>query len=250
MISLKNVTFLLPMCIDNHDRRVNFNLCIDYLISKFDTNILVGEQSDDPQLDFDDRFEYIWFDQNKRDYFHRTKIYNDLCKKCKTDIICLYDSDVFLPYLQYIEASNKIQRGSDMVIPYDGSAYDVPRMYIDRIRSGNMQDIDIRTCRKRRANSIGGAIFFNKKSYINAGMENETFKSWGGEDDELLHRFTKLDYNITRTDGYLLHLVHDRGEFSQKRHIHYDNNIKELKKVGSMTKIQLSNYIKTWEWRY
>ena len=123
-------------------------------------------------------------------------------------------------------------------------------MYTDRIRSGNMQDIDIRTCRKRRAHSIGGAIFFNKKSYINAGMENETFKSWGGEDDELLHRFTKLDYNITRTDGYLLHLVHDRGEFSQKRHIHYNNNIKELEKIGSMTKIQLSNYIKTWEWRY
>jgi len=250
MLNLKNVTFLLPMQIDNKDRLENFNLCVSYLNNQFDTNIIVGEQSKTQMLDEVDGYNYIWYDQSNRDYFHRTKIFNDLCRESKTDVICLYDSDVFLPRAQYVDAYNKCMNGCDMVIPYDGTAYDIPRVFKVNLINAEFEKIGIHNCRQRRPNSIGGAIFFNKKRYVDAGMENEKFKSWGGEDDEILRRFNKLGYTVTRTEGYLMHLIHQRGEFSKIHHKYYKANIEELKTIGSMTKTQLRNYVDTWAWKY
>lgn len=248
MVDFRDVSFLIPMKIDSDERLKNIELCVDYLNRGLNTNIYIAEETQDPKLkEFSKICNYKWVSKTLN-FFHRTKLFNDLCKSCKTSIICLYDCDVFLPYNQYILARDMILSGYDMIIPYDGTAYDIPRNNIKHIRNSDMNSINLNICKKRRKNSIGGAIFFNKDSYIKGGMENENFKSWGGEDDELYNRFNKLGFKVNRTIGYLLHLIHKRGSYSIMNHLYYKNNVEELEKIKKMNKEQLEDYIKTWSW--
>ena len=84
-------------------------------------------------------------------------------------------------------------------------------------------------------------------------MENEKFIGWGYEDNELIERFTKLDYKIGRVPGPLYHLDHPRKSVSSynslKKMFGYfknpilKNNKREFKKVKSMSKKELLKYV-------
>ena len=58
---------------------------------------------------------------------------------------------------------------------------------------------------------VGGAFLANLKSYIDAGLENESFYGWGLEDGERYYRWENLGYKIKRVSGPLFHLSHSRG---------------------------------------
>lgn len=66
-------------------------------------------------------------------------------------------------------------------------------------------------------NMRGGAIFVNRKKYIESGMENEEFYGWGPEDFERYTRWKILDYKIYLVPGCLFHLSHSRGHDSMFR---------------------------------
>ena len=96
--------------------------------------------------------------------------------------------------------------------------------------------------------SYGGVLFFNKKSFIAAGMENEHYISYGPEDWERPIRYSTLDFKIERLDGNLYHIDHWIGDNSSTNNPHFFNNNVEFEKVKQMNKEQLIEYIKTWEW--
>jgi len=91
-------------------------------------------------------------------------------------------------------------------------------------------------------------ILFNKKSYVDGGMENENFMVWGYEDVERRKRFATLGYTIKEIPGNIYHLHHRRGPNSSTLNPYYNTNREELTKVSSMDVGQLTEYISTWSW--
>jgi predicted glycosyltransferase involved in capsule biosynthesis len=83
----------------------------------------------------------------------------------------------------------------------------------------------------------------NKQAFVDCGMENEFFVTWGLEDIERVIRWRKLDKTIGRVSGDLYHLDHETYSNTAS-----DDNKKEYDKVKNMSKDQLAEYMKTWEW--
>jgi predicted glycosyltransferase involved in capsule biosynthesis len=97
--------------------------------------------------------------------------------------------------------------------------------------------------------SVGGAIMFNKGSFLMGGGENEYMVSFGPEDWERNYRFKTMGYTVTRVDGSLYHLDHWVGPNSSGRNPFFKANHAELDRVRAMTADQLDDYIQSWPWR-
>jgi hypothetical protein len=95
--------------------------------------------------------------------------------------------------------------------------------------------------------SVGGAIGYLKKSFINAGGENENFISYGAEDLERNYRFKTLGYEVERVKGALYHLDHAITLDSSNKHEDFEANKKEYEKVSKMNKAELADYVATWQ---
>ena len=98
------------------------------------------------------------------------------------------------------------------------------------------------------SDSVGGAVFCNARDFVDAGMENEKFVSWGCEDFERYERISKLGYSIRRVDGILYHLSHKRNLNNGPKNPYFKKNEAEYLKVKNMNRSQLIEYISTWEW--
>ena len=106
-----NLTFLIPVKIESEDRVRNLTTVLTYLLKKFDAKILVQEHDkvqrfNDlilPNIPKSDNIEYT-FDLQTNNYFHKTKILNDLLLRSDTEVVCNYDTDVLLPEKTYTEA--------------------------------------------------------------------------------------------------------------------------------------------------
>lgn len=257
---LMKCTFIIPVFIDSVDRLDNLNICVNYLNKYFNTNIFIGEMSKkyilDKKFSNKNNIQYFKIKPDKKYEFHRTYAINYMIKESKTPIISIYDSDVFLEPLQYINAYNEIiSDKADMVIPYNGKFNDIKRnniptfknkLNIDYLKENSYSRYGLDSDYK----GVGGAIFVNKESYCKAGMENEKFITWGCEDQERVERMKLLDYKVNSLDGEIYHINHIRKliDTPENESEEYKNNVKEFHKIKSMSKTELENYIKKWNW--
>jgi hypothetical protein len=248
-ISLKNVTFTIPVKYDHSDRRQNLNLNILLLLRMFDCSITVGENGGN-------HFEYLssWctYMNFEGSLFHRTKMLNEMAKASKTDIIVNHDADVFLPPLAIIKAVEFIKLGADMVYPYDGRFARVSRSNFitlqNRLDVGCLAYQQWPGTHKDDLKSVGGSIFFNKESFFRGGGENTKFISYGPEDTERMERFTKAGFKVKRIPGMIYHIDHHRGKDSLTRHEYFKKNEQEFELIKSLTKEELLTYIKKMEY--
>lgn len=242
---------MIPVRIDSQDRIDNLNIILDYISHHFDTNIFVCEESKIKSVNIPNELnnvKYEW-DFSENELFHRTKILNKMTLKSNTDIVVNYDTDVLFEVGAYEIAANTIRSGIDVVYPYNGSFMEISRRNIPYIKEykkipPNCEKICI------HPSSVGGAIFFNRKRYIEAGMENPNFISYGYEDNERYSRFLKLGYSIKRINCELIHLEHYRGINSNMSNSKINDNLKEYQKVSLMSTGNLKEYIKTWKNNY
>lgn len=250
-IDFKDVTFIIPIKFDSADRRTNFKTTIGYLERNFDTNIIVMESDTKSNEDFvksvSDNIQYI-FDDKFNGSFHRTRLLNHMTKESKTNILVNYDVDVIFPISQYLESKKKVEDGATIVYPYGGKFYDVKKPMFKFVEEDKVSEIDLKKCQLFNANSVGGAIFFDKERYWSIGLENENFISWGYEDWERLRRVEKLGHTAPRITGVLYHLTHSRNKDGSGSNPHYRNNGKLYGKIKNMNKNQLLNHINTWTW--
>jgi len=244
--NLKNITFVIPFFFDHQDRLDNINTIIDFLLKNFNTNIIVKETGFRQYFTRTD-VDYIF--ESKNEIIHRTKILNEMVRRSSTPYFCNYDCDVILPIDSYLLALNKLESGTDIVYPY------TKFLRIDRnecrsfIHSKNLNDlIDKKDINPNSNLSYGGCIFFNKDSFIQGGLENENFVSWGAEDQERYLRFSTLGYKVERLEGNLYHINHHMGINSGGTNPYFELNEKEFEKIKEMSKEQLVSYIKTWGW--
>lgn len=246
-IYLSDVTFTIPVSYDSEDRKENLTLCTELLYSAFDTTIIVGEQGEHRFFP-PTRSEYLGFNL---DTFHRTKMLNTMAQVAKTPILFNWDADVLIAPLQIWAAVNKLRNGSDMVFPYDGRFARMPRAeWFGKLHKSNdiglVGNTKFKGMSEKDAVSVGGAIGFKKSSFIEVGMENERFISFGAEDCEREHRFKTLGYQVDRVKGCLYHVDHWIGPNSSTQNPYFKANEAEWQKVKGMNKEELTEYVKTW----
>ena len=249
-IDLKDITFTIPFKKDTDQRLENLLTIINYLKKYFITNIMVWEQDSErkfPEIE-DVKYNFI----KTSDYILlRTKMLNDMCKKSSTPFIANYDTDVILPIQQYVNAISLLRKKqADAVFPYGGGFYNFigenRKFIIDNVSIGSLTE---HNGHLNHPQSVGGVLLWNKQKYIEGGMENENFKSWGYEDNERVIRFTKLGYNIVRIPGILYHLDHPTSvNSSNTHHQAYYENQQEFMKINNMHPSLLRSYVNSWPW--
>jgi hypothetical protein len=250
-INLQNLTFIIPVKFDHRDRIQNFEISTAMIRENFVAPIYVGEIAKVGTFFNKNCDVYTEF---KMHNFHRTKMINDMVKKISTPFFVNYDCDVLLAPMQIMEAVRKLQQGSDMVSPYDWRFSRVPRAWEPALKKNT--DVGIFSghrnsfigFREGDKESWGGAIFFNKESFIKGGMENENFISFGPEDSERLQRFSKLGFSVCRVRGPLYHLDHFKGIDSGKTHAFFQKNKAEFKKILALSAEDLRKYVDSWSW--
>ena len=237
---LSDVTFIIPVLYDHEDRKQNLETIVNYL-KRFKTNIIIGEQGGN-------KFEYLPCKYMKFDYpvFHRTKMLNAMTDKADTPIVFNYDADVLFSPIQIIKAVNRMREGIDFVYPYDGRFVRIPKSDINYRTYKDVGFFKGRYTGDEKKESVGGCIGYLKKSFIEAGGENERFVSYAPEDMERCYRFKKLGYKVEFIDGKLFHLDHFVGDNSSARNKFFPANNKEWELIKKLTPGQIRERVK-WE---
>jgi hypothetical protein len=248
-MSIPDLTVTIPVHYDHEYRRQNFSLSLGYLLRSFQVPVIVSEQGGAHFADLIGPAQYL---KHRAKQFHRTRMLNEMAIQAQTPYVVNWDCDVILPPTQILMGIELLRRGADMVYPYDGRFARMPRGKWMEIVQG-AQDIGIvgnAEFKGREAGhfSLGGAVMFNKQSFIRAGMENENFISFGPEDVERYERFKKLGYRIERVPGILFHMNHYVGNDSSPRNPYFVGNTREYEKEKIMDEFELTEYVKSWEW--
>ena len=116
--------------IESTDRLRNVITVLCYLVSNFDTNIIVKEVDTESRFDIDalpqikeycedvSCIKYI-FEKSEDPIFLKEKILNEMLVLTDTKVVVNYDCDVLFPLESYEESYQKIiNNQSDMIYPY------------------------------------------------------------------------------------------------------------------------------------
>jgi hypothetical protein len=256
MFNLKDVTFLIPVKVDQSERLRNINILISYLRKYLDTHIIVAETGPKAYNNYEIRTNHLdgyYLIPETSEYLNRMKLVNFLAKQATTRIIVIQDTDVLLYPEQYVEATKKILEESyGLVYPYNGNFYNVPDQYIWAIKGTlDVDFVDPASCLNMRpaGDSIGGILFWDRDKFLEIGGCNEKFMSWGFDDNEIYDRASILRVKIGRCDKGLFHLNHKSSLNSLNgNHPYYKSNEQEWLKVKNMTKEELIAYTTGGSW--
>lgn len=256
MIDLTNTTFIIPLCIESEDRKINTFITLSYICKYLETNIILYEY--DRTSKFCDIAERI--DANKSNIkhifvvddtgsniFHRTKFLNEMLSMTTTPVVVNYDIDVLLKPIDYKKFSDMVIGGQDLVYPYCFRKHSRRITYNGRerlIRELSLDNLLVSDYMPGDS-QYGHCQFFNTKSYIDGGMENEEFISWGPEDRERGYRFQKLGYKViwsNDNDDYVYHIEHSRGENSSPNNPLMRHNDNLFETIKTYSDVQLREY--------
>lgn len=244
------ISFLISLFIDSDDRLSNLDASVGNLQYHFpDHEIILSEM--DKTSKVKNRYKnvkHIFTESDK--FFNKQKCYNIGYNNSENEIICLYDADVILKdrtIKRTIEIFEKDE--SDLVYPYNGYFYDVPKNLHNKINeSKGLDDVYVNECKLLSDRSVGGVVFFKRDVFEKGGKGNQNFIGAGYEDNEIFERFKMLGYRISRINVPLFHLTHERKETSFDHNPYDGHNKKEFFRVCRMNKEQLLEEIKTWNY--
>lgn len=238
-INLNDVTFIIPVGYDHPDRKENMDITISWIKKCFDTTVIVGEQGGEYFKDYGDVYYNF-----PMEIFHRTRMLNRMTMLSKTKYVINWDADVLTTVKSIIDMVDMLRNGHDFVYPYDGrfirvgnGTYGRDKSMVLKLKNGDVGNVlgyDFVGIEKDGEGSVGGAIGYNKESFINAGMENERFIAYSPEDVERYYRFKKLEFKIGKSKGALYHINHWCGDNSSVRNKYFNDGVNELKRIKEM----------------
>lgn len=251
---LRDTTFIIPVRIESDDREFNFRFVIQWLLDHLDTNIIIREYGPRGRINighFDvpssDRLFIHTYERDDSPVFHRTRILNEILALVKTPVTVNYDCDILLEPMDYVGARDRVLSGADLVYPYfKGESQRKIEPLGKQMLSRGCKLSDITTT--AWGSSCGHCQFFNTKSYIDGGMENEAFLSYGPEDTERMIRFQRLGYRVEWMTNLIYHIEHARGQNSNETNPHFKSNDDLYRKLGYMEPEQLLEYYKNAEY--
>jgi len=264
-----DLSFLIPTKIESEDRLRNVCTVLAFLLKNFDAEILIKEVDDEQNVKqfvfpliykrfggIPDNLHYF-YEKPTKEYFHKTKILNDLIEVSETSVVANYDTDVILPTRCIQAAYELIANGtSDAVYPYAVGPYQKavkysPKMF-DEFFNSPMGDDDIATYLERdisiSSSTIGWCQFIRKRNYIDSFMMNESFAAWGPEDCELHYRLLAMGNKVDRIQQYVYHLEHSRTQDSWFNNPKWQENMKLWEWIRTQDREQLSAYYRNQEY--
>jgi len=262
-IDLKNATFIIPLRIESEDRLRNIITVICFILGSFDCKVIIKEVDTEsifqrdalPQIkDFlDDDISNLThiFEKSESKIFYRMTYLNEMIDMSNTDIVINYDCDVLMKPETYVESCKMITENNyDVVYPYGFGSWQKQIFADDELVSEFLSnDYDFSILEKKHMENLsryGHVQFFDRKSYIKGGMENENFKGSSPEDMERHHRFITLEYNVGRLNHWIYHLEHSRGDnswpVSYEKNPHMRDNLELWDYLQKLNKKQLENY--------
>ena len=268
MIDLKSCTFIIPVRIESEDRIRNIITVLCYLLDNFDAKVILKEVDQEPIFEEEllpQITEYVGdsiknlthvFEQSNDPVFYRMQILNEMIDMADTSVIANYDGDVLFKPETYVNSVKMIEEGYDIVYPYGFGEYQKQVFADDELVSeflSNDCDFSILDSKSRMYDAQYGHVqFLNRKSYIEAGMENENFRGSSPEDKERHYRFEKMGYKIGRIDDEVYHLEHSRGRNSWPHSIEGNPYMREnfgvWERIQQMTGEELKEYYSNQEY--
>ena len=268
MIDLKSCTFIIPVRIESEDRIRNIITVLCYLLDNFDAKVILKEVDQEPIFEEEllpQIIEYVGdsiknlthvFEQSNDPVFYRMQILNEMIDMADTSVIANYDGDVLFKPETYVNSVKMIEDGYDIVYPYGFGEYQKQVFADDELVSeflSNDCDFSILDSKSRMYDAQYGHVqFLNRKSYIEAGMENENFRGSSPEDKERHYRFEKMGYKVGRIDDQVYHLEHSRGNNSWPNSVQGNPYMREnfdvWETLQKMDKKQLLDYYSTQEY--
>lgn len=245
---MNNISFAIGVYIESEDRLLNLDRAIDNLLYHFpNSEIIISEMDKTSKIkDRYDKCKHIFTETDE--FFCRVKAFNIAAYSSTNSIISLYDADIIIKNnviekcVEYIN-DDKI----DIVYPYNGQFYDVPKKYHDKIKTDkNLDCIDLNDCKLLNSQSVGGVVFGKRDVILKNGCYNENFFGPGYEDNEFYERYVKLGYRIGRINSPLFHMTHERKETSFDYSPYVNVNRKEYARIHGMNKAQLEDEINVW----
>jgi predicted glycosyltransferase involved in capsule biosynthesis len=227
------VDFLIPCRIESEDRLRNAITSVSYLLSNFpESRVIIKEVDTKSHFKFRalpeikkytniDNLVHI-FEESSDEFFHKTKILNDLLIESSAEIVFNHDVDMILPKSTYYHSYQAIVNDKcEVIYPYGCGAYQWAVDYPMNIYDEFIQSFNIDILKKnaqRSSSTIGWGQMIRRQTYIECGMWNENFISWGAEDCEFYYRLAVLGFRLGRVDDDIYHLEHGRTFNS-----HYNN---------------------------
>ena len=268
MIDLKSCTFIIPVRIESEDRIRNIITVLCYLLDNFDAKVILKEVDQEPIFEEEllpQITEYVGdsiknlthvFEQSDDPVFYRMQILNEMIDMADTPVIANYDGDVLFKPETYVNSVKMIEDGYDIVYPYGFGEYQKQVFADDELVSeflSNDCDFSILDSKSKMYDAQYGHVqFLNRKSYIEAGMENENFRGSSPEDKERHYRFEKMGYKIGRIDDQVYHLEHSRGRNSWPHSIEGNPYMREnfgvWERIQQMTGEELKEYYSNQEY--
>ncbi len=256
LIDLSDCTFITAVKIESPDREFNFLRVIQYLCDNFVTTIVIKE------ADTQERVVELLKKINKREckiickfeqssVFHRTRLLNEALVNVKTPVTVNWDIDCLMQPMSFVLARNKVvEEGYDLVYPFMKGAEVQQQITVPQYIKNNYQGENLFNpdwCMPWQSYA-GHAQFFKTDSYIDGGMENEEFISYGPEDRERCERFQRLGYKVCWMDDKIYHLEHSRGTDSSVSNPHFGHNDSLMDKFRLMSDEELKEYYKNVEY--
>ena len=268
MIDLKSCTFIIPVRIESEDRIRNIITVLCYLLDNFDAKVILKEVDQEPIFEEEllpQITEYVGdsiknlthvFEQSDDPVFYRMQILNEMIDMADTPVIANYDGDVLFKPETYVNSVKMVEGGYDIVYPYGFGEYQKQVFADDELVSeflSNDCDFSILDSKSKMYDAQYGHVqFLNRKSYIEAGMENENFRGSSPEDKERHYRFEKMGYKIGRIDDQVYHLEHSRGRNSWPHSIEGNPYMREnfgvWERIQQMTGEELKEYYSNQEY--
>ena len=256
---LSRATFIIPIRIESDDRLRNVITSVCFLLSNFNTNVIIKEVDKTsvfhekalPQIkDFCGDISDLThvFEQSDLPSFHRQKVLNDMIMMSTTQVVVNYDCDVILPIASYMQAYDRIVTGtSDVVYPYGNGNFQLQVFGDDQVVTNFLvNEFDFSAFKdvlKVYDAKYGFVQFFNRNVYIEGGLENENFVAYAPEDVERHYRYTTLGYGVSRINDVIYHLEHSRSPNSWFSNPFMHSNNVEWEKIQRMDKETLKEYI-------
>lgn len=260
---MMDLTFMIPFKLESEDRVKNLTTVISFLLSNFDGIVSVKEYDKTPKFEsavlpfLKNKFKSIKnlnysFVEQSTDYFHKTRILNDLLEESNTEVVCNYDTDVILPIKSINHSYNAIiEKRFDAVYPYGVGAYQKAVNYtsdlFDKFVSSDMKELDVNALNNysnTSSSTIGWCQFVRRSNYINSFMMNENFAAWGPEDCEFFYRLNVMGNKVGRVNDYVYHLEHSRSTDSWFSNPSWQNNARLWEWIRRQDKETLIEYYK------
>ena len=260
------LSFIVTVSIDNVERAVNVIKCVEYYNNKnfsIPTEFIVVEntnQINSRLTQYGDKYLFL----RSAGPFRKTNAYNLGARVANGDVFCFLDADIFVNRQSLELLYNQAKNTDGLYLGYNGVAIYTTEagksLFIDNVNNWDniCSYIDFNNIRTNystsnylvgNTNAVGGCLLMNKTTFNNIKGFNPNFKGWGYEDNEIISRAKILKtpiYKLNEQRDILVHLWHDVANADKSKHADYNNNETEVRKIESMSKQQLEDYIKLW----